>query len=90
MRVLSDEELEKVGVVTHFFAKIAVAVVDLSGNLTLGDRILIRGATTNLDQTVDSMQIDRVEIKEASAGQSVGLKVNDRVREGDILYKIVK
>lgn len=90
MRVLSDEELEKVGVVTHFFAKIAVAVVDLSGNLTLGDRILIRGATTNLDQTVDSMQIDRVEIKEASTGQSVGLKVNDRVREGDILYKIVK
>ena len=90
MRVLSDEELEKVGVVTHFFAKIAVAVVDLSGNLTLGDRILIRGATTNLDQTVDSMQIDRVEIKEASAGQSVGLKVNDRVREGDLVYKIIK
>jgi len=90
LRVLSDEELEKVGVVTHFFAKIAVAVVDLSGNLTLGDRILIRGATTNLDQTVDSMQIDRVEIKEASAGQSVGLKVNDRVREGDLVYKIIK
>ena len=90
MRVLSDEELEKVGVVTHFFAKIAVAVVDLSGALVLGDHILIRGATTNLDQTVDSMQIDRVEIKEASAGQSVGLKVNDRVREGDLVYKIIK
>lgn len=90
MRVLSDEELEKVGVVSHFFAKVAVAVVDLSGALATGDHILIRGATTNLDQTVDSMQIDRVEIKEASAGQSVGLKVNDRVREGDLVYKIIK
>jgi translation elongation factor EF-1alpha len=86
---LSDEEFEKVGTISHFFAKIAVAVIDLSGALATGDRILIRGATTNLNQTVDSMQIDRVDIKTASAGQSVGLKVNDRVREGDIVYKII-
>ncbi|UCD97330.1 MAG: translation elongation factor-like protein [Candidatus Bathyarchaeota archaeon] len=85
---MSDEEFEKVGTISHFFAKIAVAVIDLSGTLSTGDRILIRGATTSLDQTVDSMQIDRVDIKAASAGQSVGLKVNDRVREGDIVYKI--
>ena len=87
---LSERQLREVGVVTHFFSKIDVAVVDLSEKLAVGDRVLIRGMTTNIEQNVDSMQIDRIDIQSAEGGKSVGLKVDDRVREGDTVYKILK
>lgn len=87
---LSERQLREVGVITHFFSKIDVAVVDLSEKLSVGDRVLIRGMTTNVEQNVDSMQIDRVNIQSAEAGKSVGLKVDDRVREGDTVYKILQ
>lgn len=87
---LGESQLKEVGRVTHYFSKIGVAVVELSDKLSVGDRILIRGMTTNVEQTVDSMQIDRVDIESAEAGKSVGLKVEDRVREGDSVYKILQ
>ena len=87
---LGESQLKEVGRITHYFSKIGVAVLELSDKLSVGDRILIRGMTTNVEQTVDSMQIDRVEIKSAEAGKSVGLKVEDRVREGDSVYKILQ
>jgi translation elongation factor EF-Tu-like GTPase len=87
---LSEKQLREVGIVAHFFSKINVAVVDLSDKLTVGDQILIRGMTTNFEQIADSMQIDRKDIQSAEAGKSVGLKVNDRVREGDTVYKILQ
>ncbi|MHC1586720.1 MAG: U32 family peptidase C-terminal domain-containing protein [Candidatus Hecatellaceae archaeon] len=82
-------ELVEVGRVTHYFSKISVAVVELKAPLKVGDRILIRGATTNFEQTVDSMQIEHKPVQEAQPGQSVGIKVKDRVREKDIVYKVV-
>lgn len=87
---LSERQLREVGVVSHFFSKINVAVVDLSEKLSVGDRVLIRGMTTNIEQNVESMQIDRENIQSAEAGKSVGLKVDDRVREGDTVYKILE
>lgn len=87
---LGESQLKEVGRITHYFSKIGVAVLELSDKLSVGDRILIRGMTTNVEQTVDSMQIDRVEIESAEAGKSVGLKVEDRVREGDSVYKILQ
>jgi len=87
---LGESQLKEVGRVTHYFSKIGVAVLELSDKLSVGDRILIRGMTTNVEQTVDSMQIDRVDIESAEAGKSVGLKVEDRVREGDSVYKILQ
>lgn len=87
---LGESQLKEVGRITHYFSKIGVAVLELSDKLSVGDRILIRGMTTNVEQTVDSMQIDRVDIESAEAGKSVGLKVEDRVREGDSVYKILQ
>jgi putative protease len=84
---LSEEEVVEVGRVAHFFTDISVAVVELSGSLAIGDRILIKGATTDIEQAVESMQIEHEKIETAEAGQSIGLKVEERVRENDIVYK---
>lgn len=78
----------EVGRVTHFFPKISVAVVELKAPLKVGDHILIRGATTNFEQIVESMQIEHRPVQEAGPGQAIGLKVRDRVRKKDIVYKI--
>jgi len=87
---LSEEERElvEVGRVTHYFSKISVAVIDLKAPLAVGDRILIKGSTTDLEQAVESMQIEHKDVQRAEAGQSIGLKVSDRVRENDTVYKI--
>ncbi len=84
---MSEEKIE-VGKVTHFYPKISVAVVALTAPLQVGDKIIIQGKTTRIEQTVGSMQIEKVNIQKADAGQSIGLKVNGRVKEGDIVYKI--
>ncbi len=81
------EELQEVGKVSHFFTKISVAVIELTAAVSVGDRILIRGPTTNLEQRIDSMEIEHEKVQMAKAGQSIGLKVKDRVRETDIVYK---
>ncbi|KPV62209.1 MAG: hypothetical protein AOA65_1980 [Candidatus Bathyarchaeota archaeon BA1] len=83
-----EEKPQEVGKVTHFFSKISVAVVELKAPLSVGDKIRIQGPTTNFEQTVQSMQIEHKDVKTAKAGQSIGLKVNDRVREKDTVYKI--
>jgi putative protease len=77
-----------IGKVANFYSKINVAVVELSAPLKKGDDIAIEGATTELTQTVKSMQIDRQDIDSAKAGQAIGLKVKDRVRIGDTVYRI--
>jgi len=81
--------LEKVGEITHYFTKISVAVVDVSGKMKVGDKIAIKGMTTNFEQTVDSMQIEGKNIEEANSGDDIGMKVKDRVRKGDIVYRLV-
>ena len=84
---MSEENVIEVGHVTHFFTKINVAVVELSATLAVGDTILIKGPTTDFEQVVESMQIEHENIERAEAGQSIGLKVEQRVREEDIVYK---
>jgi len=84
-----SKTLEKVGEVSHYFTKIGVAVVELTAPLRVGDRIAVKGMTTNFEQTVESMQIEHEPVEEAKAGDSIGLKVADRVREGDIVYRLV-
>ncbi len=65
-----------------------VAGIELTATLKLGDKIHIKGHTTDLELTVDSMQINNVDVSEAKAGDSVGVKVSDRVRGGDIVCKV--
>lgn len=84
---MSEENVVEVGHVTHFFTKINVAVVELSATLAVGDTILIKGPTTDFEQVVGSMQIEHENIERAEAGQSIGLKTEQRVREEDIVYK---
>ena len=86
---MSEENLIEVGRVTHFYPKISVAIVELKAPLSIGDKILIKGATTNFEQKVESMQIEHKDIERAEAGQIIGLKVNQRARENDKIYKIV-
>lgn len=84
-------EKQKVGVVFTYFANVGVAGIKLEeGELKIGDKILIQGHTTNFEQILDSMQIDREAIEVAKAGDEIGAKVNERVRPKDIVYKIVE
>jgi len=84
-----EESLGKeIGKVTHFFSKISVGVIELSKTLKVGDKIRIKGATTDFKQKIDSMQIEHEKIEKAKAGQSIGLKVKDHVREHDTVYKV--
>ena len=84
---MSEEDIIEIGHVTHFFSKISVAVLELSLPLAVGDRILIKGPSTDFEQTVESMQIDRKAIQRAEGGQSIGLKVVQPVKEKDVVYK---
>jgi len=79
---------EKVGIVIHYYGKISVAVIELSGKLTLGDKIRIRGLQTDFMQNILSMQVEHKKIAQAEPGDLVGLKVNSKVREGDELFII--
>ena len=84
---MSEENVVEVGHVTHFFTRISVAVVELSATLAVGDTILVKGPSTDFEQVVGSMQIEHENIERAEAGQSIGLKTEQRVREEDIVYK---
>lgn len=83
---MAEQKLREVGTITHYFPKIGVAVLELSDTLSVGDSILIKGMTTDFEETVKSMQIEHANIVKAQAGQSVGLKVSARVRKGDTVY----
>jgi translation elongation factor EF-1alpha len=82
------EELQEVGRVSHFFTKINVAIVEVKDTIAVGDRIFIKGPTTDIEQTVNSMEIEHEKVQQAKVGQSIGMKVNGRVRENDVVYKI--
>jgi hypothetical protein len=84
---LSEENIVEVGRITHFFSKISVAVVELTAPLVVGDRILVKGPSTDFEQVIESMQIEHQNIPRAEAGQSIGLKMASHVREKDIVYK---
>ena len=82
-------EREKIGEVFHYFSKLGVAAIRLTeGPLSVGDTIQIQGPTTNLTQPVDSIQIENASVPSAPKGQSVGIKVKDKVRERDLVYRV--
>jgi len=82
-----NEQVLEVGTIKHFFAKISVAVVELTTPLAVGDRILIKGPSTDFEMTVESMQIEHKNIKRAEAGQAIGLKLAGQAKERDLIYK---
>ena len=82
-------EREKIGEVFHYFSKLGVATIRLTdGGLKVGNTVQIQGPTTNLTQVVDSIQIEQTPMMSASKGQSVGIRVKDKVREKDLVYRV--
>jgi translation elongation factor EF-1alpha len=80
----------RVGKVTHYYNRISVAVLELSGELKVGEWIHILGRITDFDQRVGSMEIEHEKIQSAGPGADVALKVIETVREGDIIFKSVE
>lgn len=78
-----------IGKVSDFFSRPVVAGIDLTGSLKVGDKLHIKGHTTDVSLAVTSMQIQNQEVKEAKSGDAVGIKVPSRVRPGDTVYKVV-
>ena len=78
----------EIGHVSDFFARPVVAGITLTSTLKVGDKIHIKGHTTDLEMTVDSMQINNVNVAEGKAGDAIGVKVSDRVRAGDKVYRV--
>ena len=84
-------EEKKVGVIIKFFGKIGVAAIKLTDDsLRVGDTIHIKGHTTDLTQKVESMQIENQSVEEAAPGADIGIKIGDRVRENDVVYKEIE
>ncbi len=81
---------EKIGVVEDFFAKISVIAVKLEDDLRVGDKIHIKGHTTDFIQTVESIRIEHQKVNFAKKGDSVGIKVEQRYRKSDVVYKIAE
>lgn len=90
LRVKKEAKAKKektVGKVFSYYTNIGVAAIELSGNLAVGDKIHIKGATTDFEQCVDSMQIDGKGVEKAGKGKQVGIKLKDRARPNDVVYK---
>ena len=79
---------EKIGIIEHYFTNISVAAIKItSGEIKVGDVIHIVGANTDFTQEIDRMEVDRKPVDVARTGDAIGIKVKDRVREHDIVYK---
>jgi putative protease len=80
----------EIGIVRHYFDKISVAAIDLTeGNLAVGDTVHIKGHTSDFTETVDSIQIEHAKVPQATKGQSIGIKVVQKAREHDKVFKVV-
>jgi hypothetical protein len=77
-----------IGTVSDFFARPVVAGIQLSAPLKVGEMIHIKGHTTDITMAVESMQIDNVNVNEAQSSDVIGIRITDRARKGDVVYKI--
>lgn len=81
----------KVGKITHYFGKISVAVIEITDEpLSIGDKIHIKGISTDFSDEVTSMQIENQPVEQAKKGDSIGLKVKEKAKNGDIIYKVIE
>ena len=83
-------EEKEIGFVSHYFTSIGVVAIKITAEvLNVGDTIHIKGHTTEVTQAVSSMQIEHNAVQQAKKGDSVGMKIDGRVRKGDIIYKVI-
>ncbi len=84
-------EEKRIGVVTHYFGKISVAIIKVEEEgLKMGDTVHIKGRSSDFTQKVESMELEHKAIQEAKVGETIGLKVSEHAREGDVVYKIIE
>ena len=83
---MSEQETE-IGELMTYYANIGVAAVELSGDVKVGDTIIFRGFTTDMEHKVDGMQIEHESVQEAKAGDQIGIKIAGKVRKNDRVYK---
>lgn len=84
-------EEKLIGKITHYFTNIGVGVIEVTeGELKVGDKIHIKGNTTDFEQVVESLQIEHENVEKAKKGDAAGLKVDQQVREGDEVYKVIE
>jgi putative protease len=83
---MAEEKL--IGEVTHYFDHLGVAVFKLTAVLNVGDKIHLKGHTTDFEQSVKEMQVDHANVEKAAKGAELGVKVDDVVREGDKIYLV--
>jgi len=81
--------LKEVGRVEHYYPKLGVVIIELTASLRVGDQIRIIGFTTDFEQKVESMEIEHAKMEKARRGDSIGLKVIERARTKDVVYKIL-
>lgn len=81
------DKRKSIGEVVHYYGHLGVAVVKFDKTIKVGERVSFKGATTDFEQTLDSMQFDHKAVTEAKKGKEVGLKVKDKVRAGDQVYE---
>ncbi|MBI4100188.1 U32 family peptidase C-terminal domain-containing protein [Candidatus Microgenomates bacterium] len=82
--IMADQLLGKI---THYYDKIGVAVVEVQKPFSLGDEIKISGSDHEFVQKVESMQIEHEQIQQAKKGQTIGLRTDQKVKEGDVIFK---
>ncbi len=83
-------EEKLIGKITHYYGKIGVGIIELSDNLKVGDKIHIKGHSTDFEEVVDSIQVEHENVNSAKKGEVIGLKVRDKVKEGDEVYLILE
>ncbi len=84
---MAEEKL--IGKITHYFNGIGVGIIELTDGFRVGEKIHIKGSVTDFEQVVNSMQVEHKDISEAKPGDAIGVKVEQKVREGDLVYKVL-
>jgi len=79
---------KEIGKIVHYYTNLSVGIIELKGTLKVGDKIKIKGATTDFEQKIASMQIEHEKVEEAKKGKSIGLKTKKHVRQNDVVYKV--
>lgn len=80
---------KEIGTITHYFGHVSVGIIKLSDSIKIGEKVRIKGHTTDITQDIDSMQIEHVVVSEAKSGDSVGIKVSTKVHPNDKVYKVI-
>jgi len=80
---------KEIGKITHYYGHLSVGIIELADTLKVGETIHIKGHSEDFNQTVDSMQIEHASVSEAKVGDSIGVKVTQKVHPGDKVFKVI-